>query len=354
MCLIYTEVPKKKERAPDGSKNENVFDIEQGVAISIFAKRPGSPAIVRHADIWGSRLEKYSLLAEGCLGNITWTDLNPNSPDYLFLPAREPDDAYREFMSVLEIFPVRSTGVQTSRDQLVIGFTEEDVRTRLDDFANQNIPDDFFRSEFFREHRTGRHLRGDTRGWKLSEARQWATKNRAELIGSISPIAYRPFDTRFVADHPQMIDWPRHEVMQHLRAENVALLPPRQLATQGFRHSFRADLPSEMCVISTKTKEQNYVFPLWLQPEGAREFRTFPPISVPSSTLASSITTHPKKSSATSTRSYMRRPIAHATPSTCAETSRVYPFPRLQTISKHYRDSVGPLCRHTSCDKPPR
>ena len=32
---------KKKERAPDGCKDENVFDIQQGVAIGIFVKRAG-------------------------------------------------------------------------------------------------------------------------------------------------------------------------------------------------------------------------------------------------------------------------------------------------------------------------
>ena len=32
---------KKKERSPDGTKDENVFDIQQGVAIGIFVKRQG-------------------------------------------------------------------------------------------------------------------------------------------------------------------------------------------------------------------------------------------------------------------------------------------------------------------------
>jgi predicted helicase len=30
---------KKKERSPDGTKDENVFDIQQGVAVGIFVKR---------------------------------------------------------------------------------------------------------------------------------------------------------------------------------------------------------------------------------------------------------------------------------------------------------------------------
>ena len=267
----------KKKQAPDGSKDENVFDIEQGVAISIFVKRPTSDRIMRHANVWGSRFQKYSFLADSSLDNVNWTDLHPSGPNYLFRPSLTSDDAYRDFVSVLEIFQVRSTGIQTSRDRLAIGFTDREVQARLSKFADQNISDDFFRNTFFREHRTGRYTRGDTRGWKLSKVRKWVRENLPEVQCSVGPLAYRPFDIRYVMGHPKMIDWPRNEVMQHFGGENVALLLPRQLASEGYRHSFCTDLPSEMCVVSTKTKEQNYVFPLWLHPmEDARTENIFP------------------------------------------------------------------------------
>ena len=118
--------------------------------------------------------------------------------------------------SALDIFPTHSTGVQTSRNRLVIGFTEQEVRDRLSDFTNRKYPDEFFRKTFFREHRTGQHLRGDTRGWKLSEVRNWAEENVVVLRRAIEPIAYRPFDIRYVINHAKMIDWLRHDVMQHL------------------------------------------------------------------------------------------------------------------------------------------
>jgi len=218
--------------------------------------------------MWGSRLEKYHFLSSNSLQEGHWNNLNPAKPYYLFRPAAAPvalNDAYRDFTSVTSIFPTRSTGVQTSRDKLVIGFSEQEIRARLDNFVDTSTDDEFFRRTYFREHRTGRHLRGDTRGWNLSEVRQWVRDNLAELQRSILRIEYRPFDTRYVIYHPKMVDWPRHEVMHHLDDENVALLVPRQLSAEGFRHSFCANLPSEMCVISTKTKEQNYVSPLWLR-----------------------------------------------------------------------------------------
>jgi predicted helicase len=220
--------------------------------------------------MWGSRLEKYNFLSSNSLQGNSWNNLSPAKPYYLFRPTVAPvtlSNAYRGFTSLTTIFPTRSTGVQTSRDKLVIGFSEEELRARLNRFAAMSTDDEFFRRTYFRKPRTGRHLRGDTRGWNLPEVRQWARVNLAELQRSILRIAYRPFDTRYVIYHPKMIDWPRREVMQHLDAENVALLVPRQLSAEGFHHSFCTNLPSEMCVISTKTKEQNYVSPLWLYSE---------------------------------------------------------------------------------------
>jgi predicted helicase len=266
---------KKPELPPSGLRDENVFDIEQGVAISIFIKRPGTERVVHHADLWGTRLDKYIELAETSLHQVKWTELFPVSPGYLFRPAAKADSSYQRCQSVMQIFPVRSTGVQTSRDQLVIGDTREELSSRMDEFVNVAIPDDAFRRNYFREHRTGRYARGDTRGWNLSEARKWAKDHTDELKSSIRPISYRPFDTRFFVSHHHMIDWPRQEVMQHLEKSNVALLVPRQLAGEGFRHAFVSELPTEMCVISSKTKEQNYVFPLWLLGDVGAEHENF-------------------------------------------------------------------------------
>lgn len=52
----------RKETAPDGRKDENVFDIQQGVSICLFIKktnRPNELAQVFHSDLYGTRLYKY-------------------------------------------------------------------------------------------------------------------------------------------------------------------------------------------------------------------------------------------------------------------------------------------------------
>jgi N-6 DNA Methylase len=107
---------KKKERAPDGSKDENVFDIEQGVAISLFVKRPGLERGIWRGDLWGTRLEKYKALANGTLKDTNIAPVNPTAPHYLY-QAQDTDirEEYEKGISVPGILPVHSVGVATSR-----------------------------------------------------------------------------------------------------------------------------------------------------------------------------------------------------------------------------------------------
>lgn len=71
---------KKREVTTDGRKDENVFDIEQGVGIGLFLKSSNgshrvSAARVRHLDCWGSRHEKYKWLLGGDMPIAGWADL---------------------------------------------------------------------------------------------------------------------------------------------------------------------------------------------------------------------------------------------------------------------------------------
>lgn len=83
---------KKKEKAPDGGKDENVFDIQQGVAIGLFVKRgktQDKPAQIYHAELYGTRESKYAGLAENDVSTTHWQTLKPQAPFYLFVPQDE-------------------------------------------------------------------------------------------------------------------------------------------------------------------------------------------------------------------------------------------------------------------------
>ena len=105
---------KKKERAPDGGRDENVFDIQQGVAIGLFVKKrregDGGLARVFHADLWGEREAgpdggKYGWLAANDLESTRWTELTPKTPRYLFIPRDEAlAEEYEAGKGLTEVF----------------------------------------------------------------------------------------------------------------------------------------------------------------------------------------------------------------------------------------------------------
>jgi predicted helicase len=262
----------KKERCPDGSKDENVFDIRQGVAIAFFIKCSVAARLRRsvksakeddehhvfHTELYGMREAKYASLDTHDQGRTDWVKLDPNSPYYFFVPRNEEHaEQYRKFIPVPEIFPVKVTGIVTARDRFVFDFDRNALLRRINQFQDRSLTDDFIRQVY--------HLK-DTRGWKLSQRR----KDFAEMENwrdYVVPCLYRPFDTRSLYYHPYMVDWGRPEVMRHMLAgKNVALITPKQHKDEfgAFTtHSIGAHK-------SVAAYDINYYFPLYLYPTADR------------------------------------------------------------------------------------
>lgn len=266
---------KRKEVAPDGGKDTNVFDIQQGVAIGIFIKEAGKEPSgkIHYADLWGLREGKYKALSETDINDTEWTELTPTSPFYFFNPYEEKlKPEYEQGWKVTEIFLVNSTGVQTSRDNIVLDFNDHMLKQRMVEFADASSSDDEIRLKYFGNKKSDKYPLGDTRGWKLGEARKCLQKEQ-DFSTHIKPCLYRPFDIRPMYYAGYMVDWPRPEVMRHMLKNNIGLLVPRQLAIQDFQHVFCTKYIAEMCVVSTNTKEQNHLFPLYLySSEGEMQF----------------------------------------------------------------------------------
>ncbi len=238
---------KRRETAPDGGADENVFDITQGVAIAIFVKHEtGDGASVHYADLWGERTTKYEMLSESNIHLTKWQRLLPVGPFYGFVPVKARAKAeYEAGWSVKDIFAVGSNGVQTSRDDLVIAFDRTALVERMREFADPQIADDKLRRHFFRDRQVGDYLPGDTRQWRLGEARQSLRQIR-DWESAIADYLYRPFDNRRILYLDCMVDWPREqvmchlihrprlEVMRHLHEPNLALCVGRAgLVTSG-------------------------------------------------------------------------------------------------------------------------
>jgi len=236
----------KREKAPESGEDKNVFDIQQGVAISLFAKTPFSQKkIVIQGDLWGSRKDKYFALSHGTPCNLTTYRLNPNGEFYLFVPRL--DDYAEEYESAVrlnEVFMIFAGGFITARDHFVIDFDDRVLLKRIESFIDPKVPDALIREQFFKGCGSDKYLDGDTRGWKVPEARKQIRQDQ-NWRKHIHQCLYRPFDIRWIYWTDSMIDWPRPEVNGHLLNEgNRALVFMRQVASgDGYSHFIVSRLP---------------------------------------------------------------------------------------------------------------
>jgi len=243
------------ERAPEGMNNENVFDIQQGVSVSIGARSIARPAqaVVRHSELWGTRSEKYEELLPHRASQRTWATLRPCEPNFFLIPFDDTHLAeYRAFPSIDDFMPVNSCGVKTHRDGLVIDCDKKTLLSRILDVASER------RLEVLRE----RYGITDTPNWRLKEAQ--AKIKAADAPKFIHPITYRPFDCRWIYYNRAIIEKgdSKYPTLRHMLESNLALLSARIQATGVFDAVFVSQYLVEM-----KTAESSRsctVFPLYL------------------------------------------------------------------------------------------
>lgn len=257
----------KKEVSPDGSEDKNVFDIKQGVGICL-ATRGSHELDVRHSDLWGSRETKYAWLGQNSVSSTEFSYLAPDSPFYLFVPqSNEHRQEYEQWMKITEAMPLSSAGFITARDRFVIDFEHASLADRMRVFADQSVPTDEVRKRYFDGRGSDKYADGDTRGWKLSDARR-AMQSDSQRDHRIRKCLYRPFDERFIYWATWMVDWPRPEVMgQMIAGDNLALITSRMTKGETFAHAQVSRNICEVICMSAKTSNNGFVFPLWVREE---------------------------------------------------------------------------------------
>ena len=153
---------KKREKTLDGSPDDNVFDIQQGVPIGLFVRRDAGvgarentrPVVIQHSDLWGSRQTKYARLLEDDIRTTRWREVRPSSPNYFFTDkAGEHDSEYSAWPSLADAFGIHGLGFQSSRDGLVVAFTEPELLQRIEAFLDPTSPDGLVRRRFFGDKR---------------------------------------------------------------------------------------------------------------------------------------------------------------------------------------------------------
>jgi predicted helicase len=249
----------KKEKAPDGSKDENVFDIQQGVAIAFFIKYKLKHKTnkVFHSEIFGLREKKSKWLLKNNINTVKWKKAVPHPEFYLFIPTdNKLANHYYSFHKITEIFPVNSVGIVTARDGFVIDFDKKKLEQRVKQFLDPKIDDEILKQTYGLS---------ENQSWKIKEQREKLRKG-LDWKDSITKILYRPFDERWIFYHDDMIERTRKEVMQHILNENLGLIFHKREEIQiPYSHFMITDKIIEHGCLSSKTT--CYLAPLYLYPQ---------------------------------------------------------------------------------------
>lgn len=212
---------KKKETALDGSKDENVFAIQQGVSISILVKKDSKKkglGVAYHAELYGKQKIKFEALDNATINNLNWKKLDYQEPYYFFVPkdfASSKD--YEDGFKLSELFAISNTGIQTKRDNLTIHFNVADLDEAKKDLIS--LDETSLKKKY--------ELPADGRDWTIAGAKKDVIEN--EPI--VQKILYRPFDIRntlYTGKTKGFLAYPRAETSKHLvNKENISLITLR-------------------------------------------------------------------------------------------------------------------------------
>ena len=249
---------RKKETAPDGSKDENVFDIMQGVSINIFVKKKAksnAPAEIYHYDLYGTRSNKYDYLQAHTIHNIDWIPLHPQTPSFFFVPKDfAVQDEYDKGFKVDELMVVNNSGVQTDRDALFYDFDEKCLKERMQILlSNANLD-----KEFIEKYRVT-----DSSSYNLTER----IKRQKYDDNYVSKCMITPFSSLYLYYDEKLVSRAAYQVMKHMLKDNICLCVPRQTALE-WRHVHLSDKLLNRNFLAVGGQNGNgTVFPLYLYPE---------------------------------------------------------------------------------------
>lgn len=248
---------KRFEKAPDGSKDENVFDIQQGVSINILIKennRSKTLAEVYYTDLYGLRQDKYDALNE--YGHIlsSLKKINPIEPSYFFIPMDfSSKTEYDRGFAIDELMKINSSGIQTKNDYLAIHYSEEETKQVQSDFLTLQ-----------KSNIVEKYSLKDSAGWKIDNAVSDIKTNHS----SVEKILYRPYDWRYILytnKSSGFLGRPREKVSRHfVEHENIGLLVRRTTPPVDFTHVYITDSLISEGVLGIDPNGREYVFPLYL------------------------------------------------------------------------------------------
>ncbi|MDR9417885.1 type ISP restriction/modification enzyme [Gracilimonas sp.] len=256
---------EKKEKAPDGGKDENVFDIKQGVSINLMIKKCKNGdklGQVYHQDLFGMRNIKYKFLEEETIQSIKFEKLDYNSPMY-YMVSKDYNlkEEYEDGFQLNNLFPVNGAGIVTKRDAVAYQDSLKEIKTVVNDIYHLEEKD--IKAKYD-------NVSWESRDGKVEYCKANVLKHGLDE-SLYQRVNYRLFDkkwTYYNGDSKGFIGWPVDQVMRHLLADNnLALVCSRQSARK-WKHIFISQYIGDFNLTGTAGRYgSGYYMPLYLYPE---------------------------------------------------------------------------------------
>jgi predicted helicase len=261
---------KKKETCPDDTKDENVFDIQQGVAVTILVKLPVSSnkKSILYFDSYGLRKLKNAWLLEHQVKNTNWKIVKPKAKNFFLAPKNFTNTSkYEEGIKITDIFPVSGSGIKTDRDGLFFDIDKDQLKNKIETFYSSNGLKDTFREQFNVY---------DSSSYDLISKRN----NSRYSSDNIHKCLYRPYDIEWLYYSKEITSRSAWDVMQHLtQNQNIALLSMRQYEynVPDYCYTFVSNTLTE-CRIFISNRGMATVSPLYLYGQANNLFDQIWPI----------------------------------------------------------------------------
>jgi predicted helicase len=226
----------KKEMCPDGSKDENVFNIKQGVSINIFIKKANKQkeTTIKHAECYGTQTQKLKFLNDNEFNTISWSDIKPEAPNYMFKPMDNNANEYNNYFSIInEVFINKFSGIMTGNDDTTINIKKNNLIKTINDITT--LSDEECNKIY------GRQKSASGQSWSLENAKKDIIKTQKQEK-NITGITYRAFDNRFTyftGNSAGFHQRPSGNGMKNLHnKENLAIVTARRTRENKFTHTF--------------------------------------------------------------------------------------------------------------------
>lgn len=244
---------RMKETSPDGSADQNVFDIMAGVSINIFVKKSNSKKLaqVKHYDLYGKRDSKYHFLNGNSLNTISWNKLENKKTNFFFVKKEwEDENKYIQGFKINELFIKGNSGIKSHRDNLIYEIEKQKLLTKINTFTDDTFDDNTISINLKIK---------SNRDWDLSTKRSLVTKDKKILNSFIKKVEYKPFNQQYCFYHLDAIDYHRIDLMQNMYQNNILLMTSRK-SIDVFRNVFLTKYLGDIHTVS----DQTYCYPLYL------------------------------------------------------------------------------------------